>query len=246
MGIPDSTPDSKILDVLDDAADSRQAVKRFKYRDTSTAEPLRFQVVHQVQCWYSGGESGLYLDTPWIIEHGPRNAHLRCMNKISNLELYLERNKGVIFLVYRQYECCGESRSPRINSHNAPHDEMDPSAFMVSECVSNESSELISTLGDFGKTALDGITHPDFDDIDDTIYYPYVWWYHRRGAIDFAISSLDVLSIQNIEVFRTYLQTRPKDTWNTVDDLLSRGCTTAEYLKYIYVSFVKRQTLLLN
>src|SRR3569833_2877285 len=84
--------------------------------------PPRSEVIYQINCQSHQGEGGLYLDPPWIVESGPALAHLRGSQAIDNLELHLERNKEITFIVYREFECCGRpgparrDPSPQISS----------------------------------------------------------------------------------------------------------------------------------
>ncbi|KAJ0130193.1 Histone acetyltransferase GCN5 [Fusarium oxysporum f. sp. albedinis] len=92
----------RFLDVSPDALD-----KELKARYEASKGPLRYEIIHSVCCEQSKMEGRRYLNQPWVVESGPNNAHLRGSQPILNFKLFLERNKEVIFIIYKDYRCCG-------------------------------------------------------------------------------------------------------------------------------------------
>ncbi len=200
--------------------------------------PPRFQVIHTVHCRNSSAEDRLYLDQPWVVESGPYNAHLRGSQPINNFELYLERNKEIVFIVYKDYDCCGKSPLPLHRSKNEREFEVDASALLVREQTSIISRDLRLALGDLANTALQGIPHPDFED-EGEISHPYIWYFHRRKEIAAATDGLQPEARRYLDVFHDYIQDRMMDEWNTVDKLLGEKKISAQYMDYLFVSSFK-------
>lgn len=174
------------------------------------------------------------------------------------MELYLERNKDVSFLVLRDYVCCAEKSHPSTR----PRFGNDTDTMLVQEQIEIVSDKLRSKLASLSNVVFQGIPHPKFghveddeDDIDNGyedesessdnsddnnlgIYYPYLWFYHRRREIAEAIKYLEEIHQEHLNVFCGYIQDRMSDEWAAVDNLISKGEITAEHIRYIYVSLL--------
>ncbi|KAJ3579511.1 hypothetical protein NPX13_g1058 [Xylaria arbuscula] len=102
--------DVTILDELDTLSNELDALRRLNAQQVIEPEPPGYQIINRVICGVSH-DDGLYLDVPWVVKSGSNQAHLRGSNKIQNFELHLERNKEVVFFVYREFECCRQGSS---------------------------------------------------------------------------------------------------------------------------------------
>lgn len=135
---------------------------------------------------------------------------------------------------------------------------------LVQEQIEIVSDKLRSKLASLSNAVLQGIPHPKFgraeDDEDNIgndyedesessdnsdsntsgIYYPYLWFYHRRSKITEAIEYLEEIHQEHLNVFCGYIQDRMADEWAAVDHLISKGEITAEHIRYIYVSLLTR------
>lgn len=134
------TSNDDILDRLEDAFKELKEARRLQQTlpDQIQASP-RFQVLYRVSC--AEAATRLYEKPPWIVDSGPQNAHLRGSNPISNLELYLERNKDIAFIVYTDFECC-----QRISTlgHMRHHDHYHPVDEDVLPFIQQELTVLVS------------------------------------------------------------------------------------------------------
>ncbi|KAF6803605.1 ATPase [Colletotrichum sojae] len=100
--------DEDILEALEKTEEKLRDAERLKSQFSADPGPSRYQVVYTIGCRLAPAKDHetLYLDTPWPVDSGPYHSHLRGSRAITNLELYLERNQNVSFLVYREYSCC--------------------------------------------------------------------------------------------------------------------------------------------
>ncbi|EFX01644.1 hypothetical protein CMQ_8110 [Grosmannia clavigera kw1407] len=62
--------------------------------------------IHRINCNEGESDGELSLGVPWPVRNADGYTHLRGREIISNLELHLERNKWVAFIVYKDYSCC--------------------------------------------------------------------------------------------------------------------------------------------
>ncbi|KAI2615922.1 hypothetical protein GGR54DRAFT_255090 [Hypoxylon sp. NC1633] len=233
---PSGVTDEEILDELDAASSNLREIKRVKAKDFAQSDEPRFQVINRIRCRTSN-ESGMYMDSPWVVESGPYLAHLRGSNAIRNLELYLEQNKETSFIVYREFECCAKPHNIPDTRDTGLQPSVDPGDLLVGEYVTIISDELRSAFVELSRSALKGIIHPDFDDVESIsrIHRPYLWWFHRRAQINSARAQLGPAFQRHISTFEEFLDTSLGDEWAGVDSLLSEGRMNALYLNYLFV-----------
>ncbi|KAF4984482.1 hypothetical protein FZEAL_330 [Fusarium zealandicum] len=231
------------MEVNDDPADSSSPSSEprrnlDRQRKSDPEDPPRylpiFTIDWRIRCANSKAEDKLYLDPPWVVESGPYDAHLRGSRAVQNLELYLERNKEVAFIIYKDYGCCGTPPLPRSNSQNTRDLGDDASALLKREQLAIISPELRAGLVGIASTALQDIPHPNFEE-DKEVSYPYAWWFHRRKEVDAAVSQVPSAARPYVELIRDYILSRMKKTWRPMDKLLSKGMISAQYVGYLFV-----------
>lgn len=244
--------DAELLDELDLAFDELKESRHcHSVQDNGHHGPPRHQVLYRVQCegsrldGYDSVDSESTTDDgfvtfekpPWLVEHGPHKAHLRGGSLISNLELYLERNKDIAFLVYVDFRCCGEEHAAETHQPSYHHHPIEPTTLSLytKESIRIISPTLQKALQNFAASVLEEIPHPDFLQYPPRIDFPYLWWFHRRDHIDRAIDELDGEPLRYVSLLRDYVVNRLRNDWATVDNLILKGLITLEYLEYIFV-----------
>ncbi|KAM0437654.1 hypothetical protein ACHAPT_002018 [Fusarium lateritium] len=238
LGISPDVSDDKVFDAMGIASKKLKEIEQLRSRAKARQGPPRFQIIHSVRCENSRGEDKIYLDQPWVVESGPNDAHLRGSQPIHNFELYLERNKEIVFIVYKNYKCCERSRTARSRGRPETDIEVDASALLEREQISIISPALRSALVHLANTALRGMPHPDFGE-DEDINYPYIWWFHRRREIDEAMDKLrpEEAWPDLVGVFRGYILDQMMDEWEAVDRLLEKSNISAQYMNYLFAHY---------
>ncbi|KAI1132884.1 ATPase [Nemania abortiva] len=230
---PNESTDDAILDELDKVSAELYELQQPTLAQT---EVLDYKVINRVRCQQSHDES-LYLDPPWVVNSGPYKAHLRGSNKIHSFELYLERNKEITFLVFREFECCDSIRQSRGSDLKAED-------LVVSEYVSNISDEFRQALIQCCDSAFKETAPPNFRDGDvDKIHHPYLWWFHGRSSIEETKVQISADLQLRLDLFQSYLDECLGAEWAAADHLLSTGNITAAYVHYL---FVPREICILN
>lgn len=239
LGLDISTSDDTVLEEL---ARTEIILQEEAQRARSEAFEMddlrpRGQVVYRITCLDSRHRQELYLEEPWISRSGPHQSHLRAGDAIRNFELFLERNKDISFVIYKDFECCGNSVSD--NSWRGLHDDLASpiSNHFVSESIQIISGDLHGALRKLSQGPLEDIRHPEFDvSGKDPITYPYLWWYHKRDEISKFEEQVDRLSREHIDIFRGYLLHRVGKDWDAVDSLIAKGKISSRYIEYLFVS----------
>ncbi|KAF6808464.1 AAA family ATPase [Colletotrichum sojae] len=228
--------DSELIKAKESAIDTLKEAAILRNSASQTKGPPKYEIIHRIYCHESRTEN-LFLDKPWVVESGRYGAHLRGSRAIPHLELYLERNKEITFIVYRNFECCGEAPPKTLTYHGRVADslESDASSFLKTEYMHIISEELSDGLQELAFSALAGIPHPRFDKPhEEEVSYPYLWWFHRRDEIESDIEKLGATSQKHVSVLRDYVRGQLAKEWSTVNLLLDEGRMTAEYIRYLF------------
>ncbi|KAF4339550.1 AAA family ATPase [Fusarium beomiforme] len=248
----DEITNEDLLDELDAAFhELKESRSRYDHEDDRHESPPRHQVLYRIRCDESRLDDDrsddsenptdegytIFENPPWVVEYGPHKTHLRGGSPISSLELYLERNKDIAFLVYVDFVCCGED--PIEAAHHPSHQyhpiEAATLALHTKESICIISPHLQIALQGLEVSVLRDLPHPSFADPSPQISFPYLWWFHRRDQIDRAIAELEVEPAGHLSLLRNYMVDRLQRDWSKVDELTSTGLISLEYLQYIYI-----------
>ncbi|KAJ0163707.1 hypothetical protein CTA2_2540 [Colletotrichum tanaceti] len=237
LHLSNQTTDDEIFEALEDTEGKLRDAERLRYQYAADPGPPRSQVMHRIDCQQEE-TSMVYLDEPWPVESGPYHSHLRGSRPVANLELYLERNKNISFLVFREYRCCHRPIKWQNLIDTNHSTTADLSLFSSGEYIDLNSLEARIALKVLSELALAGIHHPLFDDNEGTarsISYPYIWWFHRRHEIALSKAAMDPALQQHVDVLQTYMEDRLQSEWTAVDNLTAKGKITLDLLSYIFV-----------
>lgn len=233
--------DHDLSKAIEEVSEKVKEIDRLRAAAKKQQGPPRAQIVHRVECHKWRSDHKYFLDEPWVVESGPYDAHLRGSQPINNFELYLERNKEIVLIVYKDYECCDKPVK------NPPRDQgeiglgIDASFLLKGEEISLIAPELKEALAWIAEVALEGISHPDFNEANDDkkeakILHPYIWYFHRRTEIHEEIDELPRATRLYVDCFSDYIESRMEDEWQSVKSLMKKGKISAQYMKYLIVS----------
>ncbi|KAF5570830.1 aaa family atpase [Fusarium phyllophilum] len=235
LNMPSTCTDDEIieeLEIKDKLLRESESLKRLAF---STQGPPRVQIINRITCQDSD-EHGLYLDEPWLVENGPYRAHLRCSRLVDNLELYLERNKDIVCIAYRDYECCG--RAPPVPDPGQYELLVREKVDIVSDELRVAWDQLVVAVTQDAESPTN-ISRETFDLGDESrraqeTQHPYLWWFQHRNRIERVKSHLSQDSKNQVEAFQHYLRLYLGDEWAKVDSLIREGKITAKYLPYLF------------
>lgn len=166
------------------------------------------------------------------------NPHLRGSFTVANLDLYLKRHPGYLFVVFQDYDCnCnfgkepikpGKLKSARNSEQRVPKPE--ESIAICSEKLCDQLNTLVKDIPDtksrFPKFAP--YHHDDSEDVE----APYFFYYHNR---EFSSRTRENLSSNDsLGLLLDYISQSVADTYKEVDDLLSQNQNTADMIPYLF------------
>jgi len=174
--------------------------------------------------------SSAYFDPPewWSAEKGLGT--YRCSIPVDNLELYLEKNKDIAFLVYKTYvepsfEELEEAKRKRDSKSWTP---------VVTESIRPISEELIEAIS----TMLEG--REEYTDILETfrssheVTAPYTFCYHHRSDLDDIAASCDDSTQQQLQLFIGHVVDTLGEVYNVAGAMISQGKVSHRYLEYLF------------
>ncbi|ESU15644.1 hypothetical protein FGSG_09116 [Fusarium graminearum PH-1] len=230
--------DDEVFQAMTKASIILKEAEQMKAKYEAGRGPPRYEIIHSVRCEQSRTEGRLYLDQPWVVETGPNDAHLRGSQPILNFELFLERNKEIVFVIYKDYRCCGRQHNSRSRAHTEPDGQVDASSLLTAEHISIISPDLSSAMEEFSDIALGDFPHTDFRGGEE-MRHPYIWWFHRRKEIDEALEKYKSSPwLPMVYLFREYILGRMTEEWETVDGLLARKRICLKYMDYLFATKV--------
>ncbi|KIL93768.1 hypothetical protein FAVG1_02329 [Fusarium avenaceum] len=232
--------DEEVFQAIGKASKILKETEKMRALFEARQGPPRYQVIHAVRCEKSRTEGKLYLDQPWVVETGPQNAHLRGSQPILNFELFLERNKEVVAIIYKNYRCCEYLLAYQKKARHEGDGQIEASSLLTSEEIAIISEDLKSAMVEFSDSVLRGFPHPEFEE-DEGMKYPYIWWFHRRKEINGALErykSSDWFPMVNL--VREYILERMTEEWETVDNLLGRKKISLQYMGYLFLIFARQ------
>ncbi|KAK0761359.1 hypothetical protein N5P37_006309 [Trichoderma harzianum] len=247
--------DEDLFDAIELASQNLKEFEILKSKGTEKLGPPRFQIIHSVHCHATGDKPQLYREQPWAVEDGPL-LHLRGSKVINNFDLFLERNKEIAFIIYKDYECCDGVPSTTSKSKIELGLEVDASTFLTGEHIQLISKDLKLALESLASRVFDGIPHP-FSEEEDypsnrstnknmppqflgekdnrSIEYPYMFLFHRRKEVEEMTTKQSPDAQVYLDVFFEYLFTRMAEEWTIVDRLLAEKKISAKYIDYLFV-----------
>ena len=154
---------------------------------------------------------------------------------LSNFELYLERNKDVAFIVYRNFD----TDSPRIVAKPRTNND-DASERLVhlpqytSETIRPVEKSLIEAI----KTLLG--SKQEYADIlrelstTFELAAPYLFIYYSRKSLKLFLDSLPLIAKPQLSLLSDFVTEEYGDEYSAADSLLSQGKISPEHVRYLF------------
>lgn len=228
LGAGTDTTDDSLLEGL------RRMTETAKHPPVITEERKRdegYQVLHRIHCQVEK-TNYVYVDRPYFMNRDDTEGaddHLRARKPVHNLELHIEKNRGLSFFVYKNYTCC-DPMNRMMKTPEGPISQ-DESIFII-------APDLASALRALQKKAKRPRLFPDFG-IMDEVPGPYLWVYHERENIRAIMQEEKGLKrkyMKQVALFLKYIKEHLNDQYEEVDKQLSCGKISSEYVEYLFVS----------
>ncbi|KAI9711290.1 MAG: hypothetical protein M1820_002277 [Bogoriella megaspora] len=194
--------------------------------DSRSASPVRvtpiYRVFHRVRCGISEYHTPIDVDPPFVSDTG----HLVSKSRIKNLDVHIAENPGISFIVFQEYRCCTkQSRKLEPEVDSIPSEE---TIWLISPLL---VEALRVALKDFS-----GIVPSALIEEKHEIRNPHTWMFHLRTSLPSKeVEQPDETLSRHLEIFFRYFYEGKKNEFDLVQDMLSNGKISRQYVEYLFV-----------
>jgi hypothetical protein len=186
---------------------------------------IYFNILHRIECKKDKSRF-LYQDIPYFLNQNGEDDHLRGRRVVSNMELYVERNRGLSFIVFKHYICCNPDTKSKSGDEPTP----------VTESVYIISADLYSALKTVSRKSSQTYLYPNFQ-VGLELSAPYLWFYHDRSFITSTVGRFKSRRKRHLHcLFNDYISIHMGEEYAEVDKQLSAKLISSNFLSYIFVS----------
>jgi hypothetical protein len=150
-------------------------------------------------------------------------------------EVFLERNPGYLFVVFRHYDCnCNYGKSSKKSGPLEIPENSDQQALKPQESIWIWSADICKQLNTLVKDLPQAEERfPKFtSDMEDEIEAPYIFYYHNREFFSKAREKL--VADDGMGLLLDYIAQSVEGTYKEVDDLLGLNLLTADIIQYLF------------
>ena len=198
------------IGMLQDKAQQFEEIQQARF-------PQRYQILYRIGDVHS---SPIYLDHPeWV----PGSPHIRSGTRLQNFDLYLERNKDISFIVYRDFDSYDQTQA---EDSSSPH----------------HQSESICAVADDLDKALKFILkfEPEYSSLlhhyrsTQEIRAPYLFIYHSRQHWENILNRFSPSTKEQLNRLTNYVFGQYGHEYSTADSLFSQRKISADFVKYLF------------
>ncbi|KAF2792274.1 P-loop containing nucleoside triphosphate hydrolase protein [Melanomma pulvis-pyrius CBS 109.77] len=198
--------------------------------------PKRYQVLYRIQHRIDQQISTeIYLDYPEWTQGG---TYIKSRNRLDNLDLFLERNKDISFLVYRTFNGTGRASGDLVTS-NTPsdrikHEHLDvPLPHRESICpIDRNFFQAITKVlkSKLGYASLLRLYH-----ISGEIDAPYLFMYHNRKDWGKILGRFSSMTQEHLKLFAGYVFQYYGEEYKLAETLFSKGNVSPASMRYLFM-----------
>ena len=202
-----------------------------------------YQVIYRIQRRVLGQQrdgkqerdrSMQFFDHPqWVRGQGTAS-HIESYEPLTNLELHLEKNKDISFIIYRNFENESAHIADQPDTDNVEIDETAHRPHHTNETVRLVNKDLIEVT----KALLDSQQQyaelaREFS-VSLELPAPYLFIYHSRKSLERFQDNLPVHAKTQLSLLLNYVTKQYIDEYATADSLLSRNKISPKFLRYLF------------
>lgn len=192
--------------------------------------PKRYQILY---CFEHQQSTKIYLDCPTWTQGG---SGIRSRKPLHNLDLFLERNKDISFLVYRTFDNGGAAR--RLITPNTPSDRIkfeNPDAPQPwKESIHPVAGHLYMAVKRLLQTKPKYATLLEHYENEGIIEAPYLFVYHNRQRWENLLKQLPVKPQEQLKRFGDYVFQHYGEEYEAAEASFSKGLVSPALIKYLF------------
>lgn len=250
-----NTDIKKVLDVANPSKEDLQKLQRYiellqaQAREFESMQgrpaPSRYQIIYRIEgvslVQKQNGKREWekqympFFDHPSWVQGQGSASQLKSNLPLTNFELYLEKNKDISFLVYRDFDnksahmvdAPGTDRFKREENTGHPHN-----AAETVRLVNKDLIEVIKAL--LGSQQQYAELASEFS-VSLELPAPYLFIYHSRKGLERFQDNLPVHTKAQLSLLLAYVMEQYADEYATADSLLARAKISPRLLRYLFM-----------
>ncbi len=255
--VDNHTIKSKLNDVLEGADPSKLDLQKLQeyiellqaqakhFESTQSRQaPSRYQIIYRIKtrelCQEHKGEQkwenrySSFFDRPESIRGQGSATRIQCNLPLTNFDLYLEKNKEITFIVYRNFDPESERIVAKPGTDDVPSDKATLSPQPTSETIRPVNKDLIEAIMALLKSQQEYAALLDEFSTSLELPAPYLFIYHSRRSLEKFQDSLPLHATAQVSVLMNYISDQYADEYAAADSLLSRKKISPEHLHYLF------------
>ena len=175
-----------------------------------------------------------YFDHPEWVKGQENASRVQCSLPLRNFNLYLEKNKDVAFIVYRNFDADSTSSVTKQGITDATSGR--PAHFLqhTSEIIRSVNRDLIEAIKNFLGSQEEYTELLREYSISYELPAPYLFIYHSRKSLEGFQSSLPLPAKAQLSLLLSYVTEQYADDYAAADSLLSQNKILPEYIRYLF------------
>lgn len=193
-----------------------------------------YTVLHRVRCDARPVPSiTLDTDPPYVRNHFHAEWHLHSGNRVTNLDLYMERNQHASFVVFREYFCCSEKQKKPVDGIIEAQSE---------KLVVSSERLLKILLQAQGTVDRENMVFPDLK-LGVELERPHLWSFFAMKHLESMEKALvNEEDKKHLALFLIYFRDEKMAEHKELESLLSQKLITPKFLEYLFVSNIRHAT----
>ena len=209
----------------------------------SLQAPPRYQILYRIQRGEHAQQRSSeqkyeekypFFDHPEFVSGQGSASHIRCKLPLTNFDLYLEKNKDISFIVYRNFD----TESARIEAKAGIDDlSRDTATFLpkhisetlrpVNEDLIEATTALLESQQEYAELLRDFSASVELP-------APYLFIYHSRRSLKKFQDSISPHAQAQLSLLLRYVTEQYADEYAAADSLLSRNMISPQHLRYLF------------
>ena len=255
-GVDDDTVKSKLQDVLDGADASQLDLQKLqeyiellqdRAREYEMIQrekaPSRYQIIYRIKRRepihdFEGSkavESYLpFFDHPeWVKGQGSAR-RIQSNLPLNNFDLYLEKNKDIAFIVYRNFDTDSADIVAEPGTDDAKTDTATHLPQYSSETIQPVNEDLIEAIKLLLGSRQEYTEVLRKFSVSHELAAPYLFIYHSRNGLEAFQNSLPLPAKAQLSLLSKYVTEEYADEYKGADDLLSQGKISPVHVRYLF------------
>ena len=255
--VDNQTIKSKLNDVLEGADPSKLDLQKLQeyiellqaqakqFETTRSRQaPSRYQIIYRImkpelgqqhngkQKWENRYSS--FFDHPEFVRGQESAIRIQCNLPLTNFDLYLEKNKEITFIVYRNFDPESAKIVAKSSTDNVSSDKATLPPQPTSETIRPVNKNLIEAIMALLKSQQEYAALLQAFTTSLELPAPYLFIYHSRRSLEKFQDSLPLHATAHLSVLLNYVSEQYADEYAAADSLLSRNKISPEHLHYLF------------